>query len=264
MLAIGLSEGEDLDMNGPADESDDDVATETHDHLPFEPYALMALLPFRCAVIQATQDNFLAAARARTLFGSDTGKRRLYAVDARNHRFSGGKDAFDRSLIDALGWITSAASSSSGRRFGGRLGSSMAVAAVESQRQQPGEVMMRSNTATLLCLGVCMAMIVAVEAAAQTTDTIALRGHTQTLRLTAQRGGHPVIVSSGDGGWIHLGPQAAEGTAAKGYFVVGFDVKAYLESFTSGQSSLQPDDEPGDYKVLADYAARGVGPSDPS
>jgi fermentation-respiration switch protein FrsA (DUF1100 family) len=114
VLAIGLSEGEDLEINGPADESDDGVATEAHDHWPFEPYALMALLPFRCAVIQATQDNFLVAARARTLFGSDTGKRRLYAVDARNHRFSGGKDAFDRALIDALGWITSSASSSSG------------------------------------------------------------------------------------------------------------------------------------------------------
>ena len=50
---------------------------------------MMALLPFRCAVIQATRDNYLAAARARTLFGSDTGKRRLYAIDARNHRFSG-------------------------------------------------------------------------------------------------------------------------------------------------------------------------------
>jgi fermentation-respiration switch protein FrsA (DUF1100 family) len=113
VLAIGLSEGEDLEINGPADESDDGVATEAHDHWPFEPYALMALLPFRCAVIQATQDNFLVAARARTLFGSDTEKRRLYAVDARNHRFSGGKDAFDRALIDALGWITSSASSSS-------------------------------------------------------------------------------------------------------------------------------------------------------
>jgi dienelactone hydrolase len=134
----------------------------------------------------------------------------------------------------------------------------MAVTAIAPQRQQPGEVMMRSNTATLLCLGICAAMIVAVDATAQTTDTITLRGHTQTLRLYGQRGGHPVIVSSGDGGWIHLGPQVAEVLAAKGYFVVGFDVKAYLESFTSGQSSLQPDDEPGDYKVLADYAARGA------
>ena len=113
VVAIGLSEGEDLEINGPADESDEGAATETHDYWPFEPYALMALLPFRCAVIQATRDNYLAAARARTLFGSDTGKRRLYAIDARNHRFSGGKDAFDRALLDALGWITSSAGSPS-------------------------------------------------------------------------------------------------------------------------------------------------------
>ena len=113
VLAIGLSEGEDLEINGPADESDEGAATETHDYWPFEPYALMALLPFRCAVIQATRDNYLTAARARTLFGSDTATRRLYAVDARNHRFSGGKDAFDRALLDALGWITSSAGSPS-------------------------------------------------------------------------------------------------------------------------------------------------------
>lgn len=67
-----------------------------------------------------------------------------------------------------------------------------------------------------------------------------------------------MIVSSGDGGWIHLGPHVAEVLAAKGFFVVGFDVRAYLESFTSGQATLRPDDEPGDYKVLADFAARGT------
>ena len=45
--------------------------------------------------------------------------------------------------------------------------------------------------------------------------------------------------------------------AARGYFVVGFDVRAYLASFTSGKETLRPEDEPGDYKVLADFAARG-------
>ena len=43
----------------------------------------------------------------------------------------------------------------------------------------------------------------------------------------------------------------------KGFFVVGFDAKGYLESFTSSKSTLRPEDEPGDYKVLADYAGRG-------
>jgi fermentation-respiration switch protein FrsA (DUF1100 family) len=67
-----------------------------------------------------------------------------------------------------------------------------------------------------------------------------------------------VIITSGDGGWIHLGPHVAEVLAAKGFFAVGFDAKAYLASFTSGKATLRPEDEPGDYKVLADFAARGT------
>ena len=92
---------------------------------------------------------------------------------------------------------------------------------------------------------------------AQTREGFVIRGHTQSLRLYGSRGRPPVIVSSGDGGWIHLGPHVAETLAANGFFVVGFDVKAYLESFTSGNVTLLPEDEPGDYKALADFAARG-------
>ena len=98
----------------------------------------------------------------------------------------------------------------------------------------------------------------AVPAAAQSTEALSIRGHPQSLRIYGARGGQPVIVSSGDGGWIHLGPHVAELLAAKGYFVVGFDAKAYLESFTSGRVTVRPEDEPGDYKVLADFAAAGT------
>jgi fermentation-respiration switch protein FrsA (DUF1100 family) len=92
---------------------------------------------------------------------------------------------------------------------------------------------------------------------AQARESLVVRGHEQSLRVYGTRGGPPVIVSSGDGGWMHLGPHVAETLAARGFFVVGFDVKAYLESFTAGHLTLSPTDEPGDYKVLADYAARG-------
>ena len=95
-------------------------------------------------------------------------------------------------------------------------------------------------------------------AQSQTTETITIRGHAQSLRLYGARGGPPVIVSSGDGGWIHLGPHIADVLASRGFFVVGFDVKAYLESFTSGKVTLRPEDEPGDFKALADFAARGA------
>ena len=61
-------------------------------------------------------------------------------------------------------------------------------------------------------------------------ETITIRGHQQVLRLYGPRSGRPVIVSSGDGGWIHLGPQVAEVLAAKGYFVVGFDRKPFEAS----------------------------------
>jgi type IV secretory pathway VirJ component len=66
-----------------------------------------------------------------------------------------------------------------------------------------------------------------------------------------------VLVSSGDGGWIHLAPSVAETLAANGFFVVGFDVKAYLESFTSGDATLRLEDVQRDYKSLADYAGQG-------
>lgn len=88
-------------------------------------------------------------------------------------------------------------------------------------------------------------------------ETLTIRGHSQSLRLYGLRGNPPIIVSSGDGGWLHLGPHVAEVLASHGFFVVGFDVKDYLEGFTSGKATLRAEDEPGDYKVLADFAARG-------
>jgi pimeloyl-ACP methyl ester carboxylesterase len=100
-------------------------------------------------------------------------------------------------------------------------------------------------------------LLVAAPAPAQITESITIRGHAQTLRIYGQRGGPPVIVSSGDGGWIHLGPHVAETLAMKGFFVVGVDVKVYLESFTSGATTLRPEEEPRDYAVLAAHAAKG-------
>ena len=68
-----------------------------------------------------------------------------------------------------------------------------------------------------------------------------------------------MIVSSGDGGWIHLAPHVAEVLAAHGLLVVGFDARAYLSSFTSRESTLRPDEEPADYRVLAQFASKATG-----
>jgi virulence protein VirJ len=94
---------------------------------------------------------------------------------------------------------------------------------------------------------------------APATETLSIRGHAQTLYIYGRPQGDPVVVSSGDGGWIHLGPHVAELLSAKGYFVVGFDAKAYLSAFTAGKTTLQTQDAAGDYRVLADFAARATG-----
>jgi pimeloyl-ACP methyl ester carboxylesterase len=107
---------------------------------------------------------------------------------------------------------------------------------------------MKSTIAAVLALAVFQAQ-----------DTIDLRGRAQTLYLYGPRTGEPVIVSSGDGGWIHLGPHIASFLAGRGFFVVGFDVKTYLESFTSGKTALDPATEPNDYATLAEFARRTTG-----
>ena len=88
---------------------------------------------------------------------------------------------------------------------------------------------------------------------------VAIRGQSQALHVYGSPAGYPVVISSGDGGWIHLAPHAAEVLAAHGYFVVGFDVKTYLSDFTHGAATLDVADEPGDYRVLTDYAERLTG-----
>jgi virulence protein VirJ len=97
------------------------------------------------------------------------------------------------------------------------------------------------------------------HSAVPVTETFAIRGHSQTLHIYGSRGGDPVIVSSGDGGWIHLAPHVAELLAQCGYRVIGFDARAYLSSFTSSTGALQPADVIGDYTTLIRYASRETG-----
>lgn len=110
-----------------------------------------------------------------------------------------------------------------------------------------------------IALAAATVLISAAHVSAETLDTVTLRGHPQTIHLYGSREtGYPVIVSSGDGGWMHLGPHVAQFLASKGFFVVGFDVRAYLEGFTSHTSTLQESQEPSDYRTLIEYASRGT------
>ncbi len=111
--------------------------------------------------------------------------------------------------------------------------------------------------AAVVCLGVAL---IPAHLRAQTNQTLVLREHPQLLRIYGTRGsGTPVIVSSGDGGWVHLGPHVAEVLAANGHYVVGFDSKRYLESFTDGKSTLRLGDEPHDYQTLAEFSRQTSG-----
>jgi fermentation-respiration switch protein FrsA (DUF1100 family) len=102
-----------------------------------------------------------------------------------------------------------------------------------------------------------LAGLVALALAGPVTTPFDVRGRTLELRLYGPRSGPPAVVASGDGGWIHLAPEAASILAAGGYFVVGVDTKQYLSAFTKGDQTLGPADVPRDFAALVDYAARG-------
>jgi hypothetical protein len=112
---------------------------------------------------------------------------------------------------------------------------------------------MRARVASVLLL----AGLLPARAGAETKATLKLRGQDQPLHLYGPKAGPPVIVSSGDGGWTHLGPEVAEFLGGRGFAVVGFDSKHYLSSFTSGSTTLVPEDVPGDFRALVDYARAG-------
>jgi hypothetical protein len=97
-------------------------------------------------------------------------------------------------------------------------------------------------------------LIAAVSGWAQ--ETIAIREKPQQLHLYGVRGNVPVLLSSGDLGWAGLVVQVAEVLASQGYYVIGFNTKAYLAGFTGKNSSLSPRDVPGDYMALVQYARK--------
>jgi alpha-beta hydrolase superfamily lysophospholipase len=90
-------------------------------------------------------------------------------------------------------------------------------------------------------------------------QTFSIHGREQTLYLSGPPDGQPIVVSSGDGGWLHLAPHVAEVLAAHGFFVVGFDVKTYLSESTSRDGMLHAQDEAADYEALARFASQKSG-----
>ena len=106
--------------------------------------------------------------------------------------------------------------------------------------------------ASLLALG----LLHSVLARASVTRSIArldIRGRAQTLQIYGMPSPDIALLSSGDGGWVHLAPHVAEALAARGWYVVGFDAKSYLEGFTAGGKALSERDVQKDYARLIDF-----------
>jgi alpha-beta hydrolase superfamily lysophospholipase len=108
---------------------------------------------------------------------------------------------------------------------------------------------------------VVLVALLFIGSSATATQTVIVHGHPQTVRVYGARGGPTAIVSSGDGGWIHLAPHVAELLASRGWFVIGFDSRGYLSSVADANQVLSVADIPRDYDALVSLAGKnGVKP----
>jgi len=97
-------------------------------------------------------------------------------------------------------------------------------------------------------------LLVSTVLMAQSARPINFRGKVQLLQTYGPDRGSPIILSSGDLGWAGLVVHVAEFLAAQGYRVIGLNSRAYLASFTTTNSALDPRDVPGDYLALVEIA----------
>jgi dienelactone hydrolase len=105
----------------------------------------------------------------------------------------------------------------------------------------------------LLCFAAATLTLPAAAHAAEKVD-VQVRGRTLTVSIytpaTPSRG--TIVMGSGDVGWVGLAASMAEELSAQGYTVVGINVRQYLSAFTSGQSHLQTENVPADYRGILD------------
>jgi pimeloyl-ACP methyl ester carboxylesterase len=91
-----------------------------------------------------------------------------------------------------------------------------------------------------------------------TIQVVSLAGREQKLHLYGPENGPPVILASGDGGWIHVAPHLADILAARGYFVMGLDSRSYLNSGSGTKDVLTPTEIARDYRTLLSKAGTGT------
>ena len=119
----------------------------------------------------------------------------------------------------------------------------------------------------LRCFGLAAVVVCTLAptaASAQSTEDLVIRGRRQVLHLYGPADGEPVVVSSGDGGWIHLGAACGGNCSPPGASSSSASTSRRISRASRpGERRCEPEDEPGDYKVLADCAARAARPQKP-
>jgi alpha/beta superfamily hydrolase len=61
--------------------------------------------PIPLAAIHSTHDEFVPAAEVAGVLDRARDPKRLWMVDASNHRFSDNLEEFDRQLLEAIAWV---------------------------------------------------------------------------------------------------------------------------------------------------------------
>jgi fermentation-respiration switch protein FrsA (DUF1100 family) len=61
--------------------------------------------PLPLALVQSTHDDFVPLADTRRIFDRALPPKRLWIVDAANHRFSNSLPEFDARLLEAIEWV---------------------------------------------------------------------------------------------------------------------------------------------------------------
>lgn len=107
VVAIGLPDKEELNIRIHRKKILIANFPETREHVVFDTYEKIPdVAPLPLSLIQSTHDDYLPASAARTLFGFESSCKGFFAVEAHNHRFSGGKTEFLHTLKESLTWIS--------------------------------------------------------------------------------------------------------------------------------------------------------------
>jgi hypothetical protein len=73
-----------------------------------EPYVSLSEIQEPVCLVQSTNDNYVSAAEARVLFGSDSPTRRFRAIQARDHSFSNARSQLYDVMRESLAWLVDA------------------------------------------------------------------------------------------------------------------------------------------------------------